>query len=230
MKLLIFLAFMAFGLNSHAQETRKKIVVLDTGIYAQQAKKKYMCKNGYISLSKGNPKSTHDHGPNIVDLIGTRIDIKKYCVFSIRVYNHNIQTEGYLKAFDVISNMTNVVAVNISTSSSTATKHSEEPYLLKEHAGISKLVFKNIKVNVAAGNAKRKMGAKDCESWPACLKPYYEYLGYNNFDVVGSNTGNYSNYSEEFEIHIQDGTNKGEPSMSGTSQSTAIFTGEEFSK
>ncbi len=84
-------------------------------------------------------------------------------------------------------------------------------------------------VAVAAGNSNKNLNEK-CNVFPACLN-----LNSNNFRVVGSNTANvyvvnntvtYSKYSNYGTVvtALEDGTDKGTPQMSGTSQATAIYT------
>ena len=239
MKNTIILCMLYFTIlsNLNATELRKKIVVLDTGLHVSQMKKSYLCKNGIVStvgdtaiISEKLSSDQQAHGQNVIGLIGSRIDVTKYCIVSVRVYTKHIQPLGYLKGLNYANSLYNVVAVNIS-SSGESINYKHNPYLMEEHAQITKLIHKGVKVIVAAGNSHKNLSNKNCSSFPACLKFYYDKLDYgHNFIVVGSKTTPASNASSGFTVHLKDGYYRGTPPMGGTSQATAIFTGEEFSK
>lgn len=233
--ILILLALLCITFNLEARETRKKIVVLDTGIHVDQLYRKYLCKNGVVSVANNDGSASgylrgyQAHGQNVVGLIGSRINTEKFCIVSIRVYSWNLRAIGYLEGLEYAYNLTNVVAVNVSTSSTTTTGHTS--YIMKEHAKMLKLVQKGVKIHVAAGNDSLILKRKTCGVYPACLKPFFDELGYSKyFTVVSSKTTSESNWATSFITQVKDGHNKGKPPMSGSSQATAIYTGEEFSK
>lgn len=208
----IFLILLS--LNCFA-ESRKKIVVLDTGANLSQRNKSYLCDS-----KQDFSFSSFNHGQNIIGLIGERINIKKYCIVSIKIYNNSLRPSKYVSSLKSISKIKNVVAVNLSLSGT--------GYLQVEHWYIYKMTHSGIKVFVSAGNNKEKLTEKKCNIYPACLKLFY--MKNPNFVVVGSSTGNYSNYSDYLPIKLRDGTKQGNPAMTGTSQSTAIYAGELFNQ
>ncbi len=54
MKILTFL-ILFFSVLANAKETRKRIIVLDTGISASQLSESYLCKNGVVSVIGNSP-------------------------------------------------------------------------------------------------------------------------------------------------------------------------------
>lgn len=208
-------------------ESRKRIVVIDGGVSFKQAQESYMCKNGAMNSNPldFNHYSFDPHGKNIVGLIGNRINKKKYCIMAIKAFGIGYGMEAYKTALKLATKLQNVVGVNVSVESKNEETNNFKDF---EYRLILELLMKGIKVNVAAGNQGRRMSKVSCNVYPACL-----VLSFNkssNFTVVGSNTGNYSNYSEDFKFKKVNGTNQGTPKQTGTSQSTAIFTGNMFKK
>lgn len=200
------------------KESRKVIIVLDTGISSIQKKSKALCKNinDINNLDKFVPSKSH--GINIFNLIETKINTKKYCIYPI-MYDHTAGMGEYLNKLKAAEYIKNAVALNLSVSS--------EGYNLQEEIIIKRLIEKNIVINAAAGNNSLVINSKsECKYYPACLRVKFT----KNFNVVTSNSGVYSNTYNIFPTYEQNGTNVGEPKLTGTSQSTAIFTGNLYKR
>ena len=228
--LAIIMANVTPNRNIAARESRKVIAVIDTGFYSQDINKKYMCKTAHWSVplylphfsKKGLiPVSTfNEHGPNVIGLIGNKIDSTKYCIKSFRVLKI-VATTSYLAALKAVVKEKNLVGLNISMGG--------DAYFEEENEALKKLVKRGVKVNVAAGNDSRILTKKECTYYPACFKLRKAYQS-NNFKVVGAVDTGSSNTSEDFEILYRKGLEQGTPVKTGTSQATANYTGEIFSK
>jgi len=196
-------------------EIRRKIAVLDTGLYKYQEDSISACKDGHFSYSS-DIYARHPHGPNVFDLISSRIDTKKYCLVSIK-YLDSEEIQDYLKGLYKTLNIQGLVGLNLSLSSKGA--------VLAEFSILKKLASQGVLITVAAGNNGEIVDNKNCDYYPACLKKEIPALV-----VVGSSTGVYGNIYTVFDMVYEDGTKKGLGSLTGTSQATAIHTGKRFSK
>lgn len=229
------LLFLFLGVTCFA-EHRKVIIVVDSGVYEDQITKPYMCNLDHLSTIKGTPaivrhpfwfflfnedsKIITTHGENIINIIGSKIDYTKYCVRSIRYIARNRRSE-YIQAIKLVSDMENVVAVNLSLSGDEFDE--EELKLMK------KLIKKKIKIISAIGNDNLVFSKEQsCLAYPACLKA--KFKNNDNFVVVMSTDTQSTNMSTFFEVKSRPGYKQGVPKMSGTSQATANYTGDLFSK
>lgn len=216
--------------NAEAAETRKKIVVVDTGISLNQQFKDYMCQNGTLgSESWIYDRHKERHGTNVVDLIGSRINTNKYCVVSINMGSIS-RIESYNKALEMTSKISNVVAVNLSIASG----NTSDAYSAREQALIQSITQKGIIVYVAAGNDNLELSKGDCNVYPACLKYKIGIYG-SRIKVIGSNghilkKGRWITYSNTGLVvdHYVNGSYKGIGKLSGSSQATAIFVGDTY--
>jgi len=196
-------------------EVRQKVAMLDTGLYKYQEDSPAACKDGHFSYSS-DIYARHPHGPNIFGLIASNLDIKKYCIVSIKYYDAK-NSENYVKALYQTLNIPGLVGLNLSLSSKGAL--SSEIFVLK------KLVSQGVLIIAAAGNNGEIVDNQNCDYYPACIKKELPALV-----VVGSSTGVYGNRYTGFDMVYEDGTKKGLGSLTGTSQATAIHTGKRFSK
>lgn len=235
--LILLLTLILVGEYSFAED-RKVIVVVDTGIHEDQLFEPYVCKLPHLdSLEKRSavvvphPLTFLDrlfpenrnmykiHGRNIINIIGSKIDHKKYCILSIRFAASATET-NYVEAIKLIKTVNNVVAVNLSITGGGIIK--------EETKTIADLIDKGIKVVCAAGNNSRKLTEKNCNAYPACLKARMPFKANKNLIVVGNHDTDSSNSSTFFKVVDRPGLEQGYPPMTGTSQSTANYTGELF--
>ena len=203
--------------NFTSTEKRLRIAVLDTGISPFQLDKSYMCRDvPHIGTNGVTRFDKNGHGTNVVGLIGRSIDISKYCVTSFSVSGQIGDINPYLEALELISKY-NPIAINISWAS--------EGYDNKEFELIKKYTDSGIKVIVAAGNKGLNLGNGSCNIYPACHALNIK----NNLIVVGSTNKKYSNHGYIVDEYYP-GDKQGLPKKTGTSQSTANYTGKLFSK
>jgi hypothetical protein len=201
------------GITPALTETRKRIAVIDSGIRRDMVSEDYMCKDMPIFASGRKGFDYQGHGTNIVGLIGERIDISKYCITSYSLSPGESVNEVIYFLYKMQKH--GIVGLNISLAS--AGVNDTEGELLKT------LTDKGVKVFIAAGNSGIDLG-EWCEIYPACHKTKNKKLV-----VVGNKGNKSSNYGKWVDVWI-DGNKKGYREMSGTSQATAIATGNYFSK
>lgn len=207
--------------SSSIKEKRKRIVVVDTGISAEHYPKAFIC-NDYGAFAFNNSNLTldmHGHGTNVVGLIAENMNSKKYCITVLSV-TAEISGDKYVSALRFIGSLENVIAVNLSLSNSGAQNNEELD--MAEGIELKSLSDKGVKIFVAAGNDGIKL-FKGCSVYPACHKPNIK-----NMVVIG-NVNHSSNFGPLVD-YVVDGNAVGTPILSGSSQSTAIYTGLMFSK
>jgi subtilisin family serine protease len=230
------------------QETRKKIVVLDTPIASDQKDQPYMCKNGTVSSQLGHPsylskleQSLVDykfrHGENVVNIIASRMNREKYCIYHIAWFHpgeENVfgQTDKayYTESLKMILALKNVSGLNMSL----AGPNMKQSYVEYEFQVLNAMTERGVKIVVAAGNDNTDLTKDNCFTYPACLQKKVKHP--ENFYVVGgikvpwSLRRPVSNKSEYLKIDLEEWVNQGDPEFSGTSQATANFTSKLFSK
>lgn len=224
MKNIFFILF-TICFTAQAKEHRKMIVVIDTGLIYTYKHMDYMCETPALSLIKGvSPylaefsHPSDGHGTNVVGLIGERIDKNKYCILMLRAFKDGapIGYESSLKLTSMLKG--HVVGLNLSLSG-------KEPNAIEtEHLKV--IIANKVKVFVAAGNEKTELKKDKCPSYPACLQPE---LG-QNIIVVKNIKKSETNFGDYIHMVERNGQAVGFPKNTGTSQSTAIYTGEYFSK
>lgn len=227
-------------------DTRKKIVVIDTPMADTQVDKSFMCKNGTVPANIGYKshfsaieQNVHGyqfrHGENIINIIASKMDERKYCIYHIAWYvpGQEQVTGGedkrfYLAALNKVKTLKNVVAINMSL----AGPNKQDSYLGFEFDMLEQFTASGIKVIVAAGNEHTELKADNCWTYPACLQKKVSHP--ENFYVVSGKLTHegrqYQNYSSFLKVELEEWQNQGEPMFSGTSQATANFTSKMFSR
>lgn len=249
MRLSALLFISLFGLNTTAQvELRKKIVVIDSPISEAQLNAPYMCKDGSVSIDPEHRSynarnetvpGIYRHGENVVGIIGARIDSQKYCIYHIAFYfmDHlKAKSDRYKAALLKTVEIPNIVGLNLSIAQG---NEQTDAYVWHEEVIVGAMALMGVKIVAAAGNEHIFLSKKKCNVYPACLKLKLDEAAAKNFYVVGSSTHGihddgqvmiYSNLSDDLDMQMEDGTLMGTPSMIGTSQAAAVFTGKLFSR
>jgi subtilisin family serine protease len=204
------------------KETRTKVAVIDTGIKVNKETKRYLCNGNHYDLTGEGIEDKYGHGTNVAGIIAKRINPQKTCILVIKYYGST--TYPFLtipKAFR-IAVKENAKYVNFSAGGPAE--------LNAEKQAIQKLIKNQQHVLVAAGNSSFELTKRDCNYYPACYNFNSEY-----FRVVGNGKDGkphqLSNYGEK----VTDWRNGKDVEgfgikMSGSSQSTAILTGEMAGK
>lgn len=192
---------------AHPLEARIKIAIVDTGLEVTPEMKPYICEGMSFSLDSSNTfVDSNGHGSNVAGLIVEGLDPKKYCIQIIK-YRDNIDT--YMVAFAIRNAVAMGVSyINLSLSGSGSS--------VVEYLDIMKALQQGVHIAIAAGNQRLTLTKNFCPVFPTCYK-----IDNENFRIVGSNTGHYGNQGPMIK-YWEDGSDKGLPSMTGTSQATAI--------
>lgn len=174
---LLYSFILLFSLIAKSEDSRKKIVVIDTGfnqrVYSTLPSNA-ICKNGLLDVTNTFSHDVTGHGTNVIGLIGQGINFNKYCIISIKYYNIETDVkkinEQAIKAVELAESF-NPVLVNISSSG--------KDYLEKEKKAILRLLKKNTHVVVAAGNNGLNL-SDFCLAYPACYN-----INKSNYHVIG---------------------------------------------
>ena len=199
----ISLLLLIWSIPGHSSSL--KVVVMDTGL-RKPAEFNKLCKN--YNTTKEPNVDFNGHGTNVVGLIAKNAGDSDYCIYNIKAFDVNgSDIIGYLKALKLIR-MIKPDILNISAGGSSG--------IPLERQVIKELLDYGTRVVVAAGNESNNLN-KDCNFYPAC---------YDERIVVVGNKADSSNYGEIVDFVI-DGNNKEGfgVTLSGSSQSTAIYTG-----
>lgn len=218
---LLLLSSVCFG-----RETRSPIAVLDTGVNRTLARQPFMCKDGATNTVGYTKYDLHGHGSNIIGIISKNLDSKKYCILSIKVFHRYFRQGHSFWKYDVVKGLKIAIERKAKFINMSLYGPESDP---KEKRQIQKALSKGIKILIAAGNKGRNLD-QNCDSYPACYKlPGVHVVGsgYSN-----SNRNDKSNYGSETVTDWRDGDNirAGGTTLSGTSQATAILTGELVKK
>lgn len=236
--LLTILLLLSPATLAQDKESRKKIVMIDTGISMNQANSKALCKDGAKSTVNGlgihfrkRSDSFGVHGINVFGLIEERLDYTKFCIYSIRAFTGNDHTDmiAYNRALRHLSSLTNVAGVNLSISSN---GNLAKSYSSLEYTVLTKVMRSGAHVFVAIGNEGRNLKKSDCHIYPACLKlkPSTDKLhvviatDHNGHRLISSN------WTKDFDTDKQLGYQVGIPTLTGSSQAAAISTGKFFGR
>lgn len=214
-------------LSSHfvtADSNIAKVVILDTGLDLTDSRfKTLLCKEGHADFSGKGLDDREGHGTHLAGLITSHAKNAKYCLIIVKYFS--VENNGFQNLTNFILALNHITKLkpDIVNISSFGPMYSQKEFEL----------FKNsskVKYFVAAGNEARDVLQKDDETYPAA---------YNlpNIFVVGNgkdrnNRHWTSNYGSVVTLW-RDGQNirstlpNGKVGvMSGSSQSTAIYTGD----
>lgn len=217
MKALLTLVMLLTTSFSLAQP-RVKIALIDSGLNTQGLEP-YLCENWNQDLTGEGIKDTIHHGTTDAHLLTESIDPTKSCIIMFKYFSsarlsfNTYMNQAISKAIDL-----GVQYINISAGGEDASA--------LEKSLLATALSKGIRIVVAAGNSHAKLTDKSCNYFPACY-------GFSspNFYVVGNGDGKQifasSNYGPKVNAW-EDGTDRcyNGVCMSGSSMSTAIFTGK----
>lgn len=214
----ILLAFLIICINYNdlsaemrivASTPQIKVAVIDTGLETKYMDQVPLCESGHKDFTKEGLTDTHGHGTNVVGLIVKNSNISGYCVVLIKAYGFKNKTEvQYMREAIEYADKIGANVLNISGGGLGFSK--------LEYEAIKRLLDRGATIVAAAGNESLDLD-KECNYYPAC----YDKRIY----VVGSMSED-SNHGKIVDIKI-DGAKKTAfgKTFSGTSQSTAQFTG-----
>lgn len=208
MILLVFLVYISAQM-AKAAETRRMVVVIDSGLSFYQSQQDYIC--GMETTVGGSVFDSHGHGTNVISIIAERINSKTHCIYSIKGFDpktSRVDTDSALvRAYQL-----NPAYVNLSFGGQNV-----QPV---EVLYVFLMTNKGTVFSVASGNDKSDLD-KDCYYYPACIKPYLSKK--QNFHVIGASDVEVGNTGKIVTRYLS-GKDMGSPRMSGTSQATALNT------
>lgn len=206
MRYLIILLFYAFSIQSYAKTIR--VAVVDTGFNTAYMNNIKFCNNITYDITGEGITDVNGHGTNIAGLIAKNNEKIDYCLIIIKFMHKSslLNTGYYFKALETVLELKPDI-VNLSLGG--------PGFYRFEEQAIKKLLNSNIHVVAAAGNESMNLNIK-CNFYPACLD--------RRINVIGNKSPS-SNYGRTVD-EIIDGNNQTALGikLSGTSQSTAIFT------
>lgn len=188
-----------------------RVAIIDTGL--SNVNSAHMCPDGHKDFTNsGSIKDTNKfkHGSNIAAIIDREAGPGNWCFVVLKVFNNSnySQVQYYLDALKFAATQ-NYAIVNLSITGPTK--------LADEETALNQLLNAGVVVNVAAGNDSQQL-RRPCNVYPACGDPRLNVV--SDAGLVRANKGG------PVDVYIN-GRNVegGGVSLSGTSQSTAIFTG-----
>lgn len=212
-------------------ETRKEIIVIDTGIPASVSKHKALCYGVHYDVTGEGPVDVLGHGTNIIGIISKGLNTSKYCIRSIKWFHtysssKSKQSKLISEYVELLKNLPAPVAINISAAGNV--------FLRDELELFEKLSKKKTYIVVSAGNDGKDLDKK-CDIYPACYKliitsNYFRVVGSSGkpffrqrhlFSNFGSIVTDYENGAFVCAFGV---------CQTGTSQATAILTRKLISK
>lgn len=207
----LLIIFALFGIASIATPTKQiKVVIIDSGINKKFKDKLKLCKEGSGDTTGTGIEDTNGHGTNIAGLIIKDLENVNYCVIIIKYYSNKNNLRNFKRAL-LLASEQNPDIINISSNGDVSDE--------MEKAMIKTILDSGTIINVASGNEGSNL-EKKCNAYPAC---YDERI-----NVIG-NTARNSNYGPQVDKIIDGNWKTGFGiTLSGTSQSTAIFTNKQI--
>lgn len=189
-----------------------RVAVIDGFLDAATATKYNipLCKDGLRDFRKLKDSAYLDHASNVAALITQYAGPAKFCIIHYPVHTKNgLDWTAYFTALIDIIKSKNIDIVNLSMAGKSFSA-TESDLLLN-------ILKNNTVVAAAAGNEGLNLDKTGCIVYPACVHP--------SIFVIGANIeqSNYGSVVDLFEY----GSNMsaGGVTLSGTSQATAVFTG-----
>lgn len=195
-----------------------RVAIIDSGL-GPWSTDVPLCASGHANFADGSPTDISDshiraHGSNVASLITRNAGATKWCAIIIKIFNSDNKLPSwpaYFAALKYVISLHPDVA-NLSFGGSVADPM--EGALLTE-------LSQHTKLFIAAGNESLYLGVHNCKWWPAC------YRGLKGAIIVGNLGGQTSNWGPRVTLQIPgNDLNAGGSIMSGTSQSTAVATGQ----
>jgi hypothetical protein len=196
-------------------ESRKVVVVIDSGLRPSLLKESFMCKGLSRDFSGYGLADVNGHGTNIIGLIVRKMNTTTHCIALIKYWHDTAQEDlrsskerqaVYENSLSY-ANSLKPYGINLSASGFS--------YYPQEIKVFQSVLARNGFVVVSAGNWAMDL-SKGCTAYPACYP-----IKHRRFYVVGA-SGTYSNKNGPVNV-IKPGTNQCafDVCLTGTSQSAA---------
>lgn len=210
----------------HLKETRKRVVIIDSGLDYRLLTKDYMCKDIAIVSNKSDYGPWSTHGTTVTSIVNLNMDKSSFCITMVISDESQISQGVPFYAYKVVNRLKSVYVVNMS--------YRWPLYNNTDYLNIKKAIEKGIRFVAAAGNESVDIGSV-CMIYPACYakllekernesftrQPSNQYRHF--FTIVGA-PEQYSNYGSIVDIYVE-GDPLPDKRIHGTSMSTALYTG-----
>lgn len=194
MKRFVWLLLLV-SLTSSAEEFRRRVVVIDTGI--DSLARNGLCKDGHKDFTGTGLADNLDHGTEVVRILLEKMNVGKYCITIVKWANNREENYSGKYLADVSEYVSSLfpVFVNMSMNGNT--------YVLDEETYIQNMVSSGTRFFVSAGNNSQDLTLR-CNVYPAC------YNITNAFNVVGAEdqygyrltSSNYAGPVNEMELGV----------------------------
>lgn len=180
-KTIFLLICLIFCQKSPADETRKRIAVIDTGI-SSDFPSEFLCYEGHKDFTSEGLQDLKQHGTLVGYILAHYINPNKFCIVVLKYWQNGSSENpwNYLKALKYVSEG-KYYALNLSLAG--------DGILPLEKTYLEKIMNNGVIISNAAGNDHINL-TEHCSVWPAC----YKILNF----VVAACRGNvlewYSNY------------------------------------
>lgn len=169
----IALSILLVPAQSYANNTRKIIAILDTGVNTTSNNKYFCNPNLNKDFTNTGLRDVIPHGSHVFDIITNGLDEKKYCIVIVKWYDKEHQdtnNERVIKSFEYLITI-KPDYLNLSFSGIGPLK--------KEKELLQTLLKNNTKIYVAAGNDGFNLD-KNCIVFPACYSLPLNIVGSSN--------------------------------------------------
>ena len=206
----ILLIIMLFSVQSYGKTVR--VAIIDTGIDLEHLDTANMCLKGHKSFVPNETIiDTHGHGTNIVGLIKKYAKGFDYCVIIIKFYSNSSKNA----ALSMVQSLEYALSLKPDIINVSAGGTSIIP---QEKIIVDKILNSGIVLNVAAGNNFSNLD-KTCNYFPACYD--------KRINVISAKDFTSANHGKVVDKYVSGKDQRAFSfTMTGTSQSTAIFTGD----
>lgn len=185
----IYISITFLLLSCTQVDTRKKLVIFETGVNVTSEIAPFFCTNGHKNFL---PRSSWNedkigHGTSITKVLAQKMNPEKSCIVVYKTADQNVESnkkaEAYATALmNLASQDFDILLLALEDVS----------YFYKEIEWFNTLLSKpNVQIVVAAGNGGVQLLEKNkCMVFPACLKP--KLLNSDRFHIVGSTDGDFN--------------------------------------
>ena len=201
------------------QKNPLKIVIIDSGLNRIDGDGIQICEGEHSQMDFTGTGLTDNfgHGTNIANIIATKLKGFNYCFYIFKAFDVKNKFDSIVSLVRALewTNYVRPFVVNVSAGG--AQSNSREFLIVEE------ILEHGIQIDAAAGNNATELSDKACNYFPACYD--------TRINVVGNLNLRSSNYGPRVRFW-EDGNNvtAGGYTMSGTSQATALFTGNMVKK
>lgn len=226
--LLILFTLLILPVTSYTAQQQIRIAVIDTGLDLQDPRfNGHLCTSGHRDLTYTTLNDVEGHGTHIAGLIQQNAEKGNYCLIILKYWQRDVDGTTSLIRIKEAYKEAIIQHVDIVNVSAGGPEFNEEEYLLIKNNP-------DITFVVAAGNDGKSLDIKGNEYYPASYNLWNEIVvGNKTSDGMLASTSNWGKNIKTYEVGenaISTLPNGKYGALSGTSMSTAIYTGKLIRK